>query len=117
MATIGERLSAILRQRCPRCLQGKVFRGQIAMNQSCPVCGHRFEREPGYFLGAMYASYFISIPTLVLLTVLLKWLVLQSWEWQWVALLAEVPFLLLVPTLFRYARMIWLHLDPPRDGV
>ena len=117
MATIGERLFAILRQRCPRCLQGKVFKGQIAMNQTCPACGHRFEREPGYFLGAMYASYFISIPTLVLLTVLLKWLVLPSWEWQWVALLAEVPFLLLVPTLFRYSRMIWLHLDPLRDGV
>src|SRR2546423_1995182 len=112
MATIRQRLSAILHQRCPRCLQGKVFKGQIAMNDTCPVCGHRFEREPGYFLGAMYASYFMGIPTLLVLTGLLKWLVVPSWEWHWVVLTAALPFLVLVPTLFRYSRMIWLHMDP-----
>lgn len=31
------------------------------MNDTCPVCGHHFEREPVYFLGAMYISYPLSL--------------------------------------------------------
>ena len=31
------------------------------MNHSCAVCGYRFNREPGYFLGAMYVSYGIAV--------------------------------------------------------
>lgn len=38
---MGPRLRAILAQRCPVCLQGKMFRGPFAMNEVCPVCGHR----------------------------------------------------------------------------
>src|SRR5260370_26087455 len=51
---------AILRQRCPRCRQGRVFRGSLTMNDPCPVCGLIFHREEGYFLGAMYFSYLLS---------------------------------------------------------
>ena len=29
----------------------------MRMNADCPVCGLHFEREEGYFVGAMYASY------------------------------------------------------------
>ena len=47
----GSRFWAILRQRCPRCRAGRVFRGLVDMNPSCPVCGLPFEREQGYFLG------------------------------------------------------------------
>ncbi len=54
---LATRLRAILRQRCPVCCQGAMFRGRFAMNPTCPVCGHRFEREPGFFQGAMYVSY------------------------------------------------------------
>src|SRR5262245_38918403 len=54
------RLWAILAQRCPRCLTGRVFRGTFAMNDPCPVCGQIFQREEGYFLGAMYVSYVLG---------------------------------------------------------
>src|SRR5436190_12582264 len=54
---LAARLRAIIRQRCPVCLQGAMFRGRFEMNTTCPVCGHRFEREPGFFQGAMYVSY------------------------------------------------------------
>jgi uncharacterized protein (DUF983 family) len=50
--THRNRLKAILAQRCPRCRQGKVFRGQLAMEERCPVCGFVYRREPGYFTGA-----------------------------------------------------------------
>ena len=58
---------AALRQRCPKCRDGPIFSGRVRMNEFCPRCGLRFEREPGYFLGAMYFSYVLAIPILGLL--------------------------------------------------
>jgi hypothetical protein len=48
------RLAAIVQQRCPRCLHGQVFATLFRMHEQCPLCGLSFEREPGYFTGAMY---------------------------------------------------------------
>ena len=31
------------------------------MFERCPVCDLRFEREPGYFMGAMYISYVLGL--------------------------------------------------------
>jgi uncharacterized protein (DUF983 family) len=112
MASLAQRFQAIFLQRCPKCLRGRVFAGGITMNEHCPVCGHRFEREQGYFLGAMYASYFLAIPVLGLLA----WgvhLLLPEWRWEFAVVIALVPFLFLVPILFRYSRVIWMHIDPP----
>jgi uncharacterized protein (DUF983 family) len=113
MAGLAARLKAILLQRCPKCLKGKPFMGLTIMRERCPFCGHRFEREPGYFVGAMYASYFLAIPILAILTLLIYWLILPTWALQNVVLVACVPFLLLVPLVFRYSRVIWMHIDPP----
>src|SRR5437660_1114748 len=68
------RWRAILGQRCPRCLEGKVYAGALRMHDRCPACGHRFQREPGYFLGAMYISYPLSIVVIALATLVLHYL-------------------------------------------
>jgi len=47
----------LIRLRCPVCREGSVFSGPYAMNATCPRCGIRFERENGYFLGAMVFAY------------------------------------------------------------
>jgi uncharacterized protein (DUF983 family) len=39
--------------RCPRCGARSLFRTWFAMHERCAVCGLRFEREQGYFLGAI----------------------------------------------------------------
>ena len=83
------------------------------MRETCPECGHEFEREPGHLPGVMYVSYFMAIPILVLITLLIYWLFLPDWQLQHVSLIAAVPFLLLVPLIFRYSRIIWMHFDHP----
>ncbi len=83
------------------------------MFDQCPVCGLKFEREQGYFLGAMYVSYLVSIPPVALL-VLLMWkltgrlsdLALGA------AFLAYLPF---VPLAARFARVVWLYVDQKFD--
>ncbi len=107
------KLAAILGARCPRCRAGRIFRGSIvwftAMNPQCPVCGLKFEREQGYFLGAMYISYAMAVPLLGAF-LLLFWKV-TDWGWNTILLasaLALVPF---APALTLFARVLWIHLD------
>jgi uncharacterized protein (DUF983 family) len=108
----------IARQLCPRCREGKIFRaplwrGYLAMHEKCAVCGLKFEREQGYFLGAMYFSYLISIPP-VLVLLLLFWR-LTSWRFEWVVVAAFVAYIPFVPLVTRYARVLWLYVDQHFD--
>lgn len=103
-------LLALLRQRCPRCRQGKIFRGTFAMNDPCPVCGLVFEREQGYFFGAMYFSYALAVAILVPLLFFFQWL-LPDWPGPLVVLMTMPPYLPLVPAVFRYARVLWIYFD------
>src|SRR5262245_61660205 len=61
MPRAAEVMWAMLRQRCPRWHRGRMFHGSFAMNDPCPECGLLFQREEGYFLGAMYVSYGLSV--------------------------------------------------------
>ena len=106
------RLAAIVQQRCPRCLRGRVFATLFRMHEQCPVCGLRFEREPGYFTGAMYLSYGVAILGTAPVWLTMAWLGRSLGE----VLLVIGPLLILgCPWLFRYARMLWLHLDQAVD--
>jgi uncharacterized protein (DUF983 family) len=99
--------------RCPRCLEGRVFRGAIDMNERCPECGLVFEREPGYFTGAMVVSYLIAVVVYAAL-VLLLWS-LPGWRVEVALAVAAALFFVAVPAIFRYSRVIWMHFDHAVD--
>lgn len=106
------RLLAILRLRCPCCLKGRVFRTLWRMNERCPECGVSFEREPGFFYGAMYFSYGIGIALAAPLAIYL-FLQRVSEPLIFVAILAELA--IVSPLVFRYSRVAWLHFDQRFD--
>src|SRR4051812_47007985 len=106
--TLGKVLRGVLGNRCPRCGKGKVFRGLYSMNAVCPSCGTKFDREPGFFLGALVLGYFFSafstVPTLVICIFVLQ-----------VPLVAAIAItcaqiILLNPLIFRLGRLTWLYL-------
>ena len=104
-------ISSIIGLRCPVCREGKVFSiFFLKMHSNCPVCGLKFEREPGYFLGAMYFSYGMGIPPLTLMTIFQRWI---SPERSMISciLVSTLIFLPMVVPIVRYSRVMWLHLD------
>lgn len=110
--------TAIRRELCPRCRQGPIFRkpihqGWLAMYENCPVCGLHFEREQGYFLGAMYVSYGLSIVP-VLLLVLLIWKA-TGWRYDVAIVAAFVVYLPCAPFVTRFARVVWMYIDQAVD--
>jgi uncharacterized protein (DUF983 family) len=111
-------LPSILQQRCPRCRMGgifrySIFRGFPKMCECCAICDLKFEREPGYFLGAMYLSYGLGVLIMAPIALLLWFL--TGWPITKVILWAAVLFLPFAPTITLFARVLWIYLDQSVD--
>jgi uncharacterized protein (DUF983 family) len=111
-------LLSILKQRCPRCRAGRIFRGSIfrgfpKMYERCEVCDLKYEREAGYFLGAMYISYGLALGTIAIIAALLwsvtSWSIVKDIAW------AAILFLPFAPSLTLFARVLWIYLDRTVD--
>jgi len=79
------------------------------MNTACPTCGLVFEREPGYFTGAMLVSYALAVP--VLGAIVIGLMTLGGLDAVPALLTGDTAYLALVPFIFRYSRVLWLHFD------
>lgn len=106
---------AIISGKCPRCRQGDIFETSALnllafykMNPKCSVCDLHYEREPGFFFGAMYISYAFSVAIFIGVGLALSVLGDFSLEIYLLAIIGVVA--LLLPFLFRYSRILFLHL-------
>jgi len=102
-------LRGIVALRCPRCRRGRLFKGILDMPERCAVCGLYYEREHGYFVGAMAISYGLAIAVVAVLFFAL--LAITHWSLEWVLLVSGIAFLPLAPLCLRYARALWIYLD------
>lgn len=112
-------LSRGLRGRCPNCGGGKLFTGLADLKESCPRCGFRFEREDGYWVGAMTVLMAVVLAvfgSFILGGMLLFWPDVP-WNilvWGGVGLNIIVPF-----ALYGWSKTVWLGVDmafsPARD--
>ena len=98
-----------IRQRCPMCGKGRLFRCAFHMNASCGDCEFRFEREPGYYLGSTYINYGV---TALLATLTYVVLLFGFGLEKEVLLPGLLTFCVIFPLVFfRFARSLWLSLD------
>ncbi len=116
--TVSSTLAAVFRQRCPRCRLGTIFRYSIFrgfpnMRERCSVCDLKFQREEGYFLGAMYISFGLALVVIALIAALL-WAITGWWITR-ATIWAVVLFLPLAPAISLFARVLWIYLDQAFD--
>ncbi len=105
-----------IKGKCPNCEKGDIFEsnGNIfllrvpRMHEKCSECGYRFEKEPGYFLGAMYVSYGLTILEMFVVFFATFWFV-PLWLFFTLILTTLVIFSFFN---FRWARIIWINLFP-----
>jgi uncharacterized protein (DUF983 family) len=83
------------------------------MSPRCSVCGLKFQREEGYFLGAMYISFGLALVIIALMALLL-WSITNWWINQAV-IWAVLLFLPLAPGISLFARVLWIYLDQMFD--
>jgi len=95
--------------RCPRCGLARLFRGPFTMLACCPVCRLCFEREQGYFVGAIYLNYAATVLLVMVGYFSLNYLAGLSLGQQlllWGAFSIGFPL-----WFFRYSKSLWLALD------
>src|SRR5438445_13579955 len=102
-------LGRAIRLRCPRCGATPLFRGWFRMAESCALCGLRFERAQGYFVGAIYVNYAVTAVLALGLFFLLWGLTALSTAAE---LALVLPLVIVFPLwFFRYSRSLWLALE------
>lgn len=109
------RLYSILFNKCPRCHEGDFFvtnnpydfKKFDEMNKQCSHCGESFMKEVGFYYGAMYVSYALTIAIGVALYVILDLMLGFS---EIVFLISFcITALLLWTWIFRKARLVWIN--------
>jgi uncharacterized protein (DUF983 family) len=93
--------------------RGSLLRGFPRMHERCPVCDLKFEREEGYFLGAMYISYGIGV-TLICVFAGVLWM-LTRWSLQRVVVVGILLFVPFAPSITLLSRVLWIYLDRSVD--
>ncbi len=109
-------LYGIMNCKCPQCHRGNLFMDSnpyhlkhlLAMNHRCNACGLYFEKEPGFWTGAMYVSY-----GFIVLLVISSLVILHIFFNQPIEVVMGVNLGIVIlgyPLLLRYSRVLYLYL-------
>lgn len=112
----GTKLYSIFHSKCPKCNEGDFFEshpydlkkvGNILHH--CSSCGQKYEKEPGFYYGAMYVAYALGVALFVTCwTSFNLFFSFVSIAWE----IGIIIFLTLVtaPYLYALSKIIWANL-------
>lgn len=107
-------LATAWRCRCPRCREGALFAGwPNRVLPRCLVCGLRYFREPGYYVGGMVITYILAIAVIAVVSLVVFFLLPDT------GVLTEngkmvvwfVSAIALTVGLLRRSYSLWISLD------
>lgn len=119
------KLYSILGMKCPKCHNGDLFKERntyklstlTQMHASCPNCKENFEREPGFYFGAAYVSYGLTVALWVAcLVALMTFDAIGLIEFSFFThpltfiLTGIISLIVLLPPIYRLSRSIWINL-------
>ncbi|TNE56220.1 MAG: DUF983 domain-containing protein [Bacteroidetes bacterium] len=110
------KLYSILKGKCPVCLKGDVFKSSKAyrirefdkMHENCSHCGHKYEIEQGFWYGAMYVSYALTVAISVFCFVVTYLLFPNAHSGVFIGVIAAA-LILMAPITYRASRMVWMN--------
>jgi uncharacterized protein (DUF983 family) len=119
----GPYLRRGLRKRCPNCGAKGIFDGYFKMKERCPQCGMKFEREEGFFAGAVFINLALAEFALFGFIVVVFAVTLPDPPTVAIAAGAVVISILLPIVLYPYSKSVWaaIHLamsplDPDEEA-
>lgn len=112
----GTKLYSIFANKCPRCQLGDYFiysnpynlKKFAKMHHNCPVCKQDYEKEPGFYQGAMYVNYGLTVAAGVGWFILIY--VLYGFDPVIYTISFSILLLILLPWMFRMGRLVWINL-------
>lgn len=104
-------LGRAIARRCPRCGAGGIFQNWASLHEYCSNCGFKFEREPGYWVGALIIN--MAATLFVFLVTLVGGIALTWPDPPWNVLSAvTIGAMLVVPIVFYpWSKSIWMAIE------
>ena len=105
------RFGRALLLRCPNCGQRRIFSRWFRLVEDCPRCGHHFERQEGYWLGA------IAINTVVTLGAIIAGLVIPAvatWPdppWSVISVIVVAISVVVPIVAYPFSKTLWVALE------
>lgn len=116
MFSKGTKLYSIFRFKCPRCHSGDFFVSHIYdlsrigdIHEHCTECGLKYEKEPGFYYGAMYVAYALGVALFVTLWVSFN-LFLPTLSVGFQITVIVVSTVVLSPYLYALSKIIWANM-------
>ncbi|HYI45620.1 MAG TPA: DUF983 domain-containing protein [Actinomycetota bacterium] len=100
-----------LTKKCPVCGRGKVFESWFHMRKRCTACGYTFEREEGYWVGALIVNIAFAEIWFAVLFVGVLLATLPDVAWVPLLVVALITNGLLPVFFYPYSRSLWMALD------
>jgi hypothetical protein len=107
---------SIIGGKCPKCKSEKIFKkkGNLLlfripkMNSKCNNCNFLFDKESGFFFGAMFVSYALIVAEAVALFVILQIFLKFNYLTTFISIIVLIT---LIGTInYRLSRIIWIYL-------
>jgi uncharacterized protein (DUF983 family) len=112
----GTALYSITHLVCPRCQEEKLFAHSVynlrklgEMRRECNHCGLKYSIEPGFFYGAAYVSYGLTVGIGIFTFLLLYWLWRDASVEAYVLVICSA-LIVAFPLCFALSRVIWLNM-------
>jgi uncharacterized protein (DUF983 family) len=126
-------LAAVILNRCPICREGSLWKSNklynpsdlTKMHENCPACKSKLQPEPGFYFGAAYVSYGLTVALWVAVYValftfdaigLIEFALFENITTFLIT--GVISLLLLTPPIYRLSRSIWasmfLKFDPEK---
>lgn len=105
---IAGTLLRCLRLRCPVCGDSWIVQSPFRVRHHCPVCGALYQREDGFFVGALTIN--VVTTELIILVLYFACLFLLN-SYQAILVILLVVGLLFPVAFYHHSWSIWLSLD------
>jgi len=119
-------ISKVISGKCPNCGKEHIFHDKgnpitfkmPKMTKECGTCGYNFHRETGFYFGAMYMSYALTVAEMV--TVMVLRLILNYLFDLNITMLhafIAIVFVIFIMWTFNYrlSRIMWLNMFYKKD--
>lgn len=108
---LGGALWRGLGRKCPNCSNGRIFDSYFKMKERCPTCNYRFERESGYWVGAIIINTAAAMALFFLLFITVVLATMPGVEWVPLLLVTSLTMAVFPILFFPLSKAIWMALD------
>ncbi|HEU4894375.1 MAG TPA: DUF983 domain-containing protein [Acidimicrobiia bacterium] len=109
-ASRGELIRRGLARRCPRC-GAPAFDSWFTLRETCPDCGLEFEREPGYWVGAVIINTTVIFATFLLVFGGMVLLTYPDVPWGWVLAVTALANVIIPIVFYPISKSLWSGME------